>query len=106
MDILIVLQAGVATGTALLFATLGELLAERSGIMNLGVEGMMLLGAMAGLLGICALWGTLGGRHCRYDRCGIDQPDPRIYYHSSAGGSGCKRSFIKLFGCRCKCCSW
>lgn len=48
MDILIVLQAGVATGTALLFATLGELLAERSGIMNLGVEGMMLLGAMAG----------------------------------------------------------
>jgi len=47
MDIAIVLQAGVATGTALLFATLGELLAERSGIMNLGVEGMMLLGAMA-----------------------------------------------------------
>ncbi|MBA4420101.1 MAG: ABC transporter permease [Anaerolinea sp.] len=47
MDMSIVLQAGVATGTALLFATLGELLAERSGIMNLGVEGMMLLGAMA-----------------------------------------------------------
>ena len=48
MDMLIILQAGVATGTALLFATLGELLAERSGVMNLGVEGMMLLGAMAG----------------------------------------------------------
>lgn len=47
MDVLIVLQAGVATGTALLFATLGEILAERSGVMNLGVEGMMLLGAMA-----------------------------------------------------------
>ena len=47
MDLLIILQAGVATGTALLFATLGEILAERSGIMNLGVEGMMLLGAMA-----------------------------------------------------------
>jgi ABC-type uncharacterized transport system permease subunit len=48
MDILVILQAGVGTGTVLLFATLGEILAERSGVMNLGVEGMMLLGAMSG----------------------------------------------------------
>lgn len=48
MDLLITLQAGVATGTVLLFATLGEILAERSGVMNLGVEGMMLMGAMSG----------------------------------------------------------
>lgn len=47
MDLLIVLQAGVATGTILLFATIGEIFAERSGVMNLGVEGMMLLGAMS-----------------------------------------------------------
>ncbi len=46
--IIIILQAGVGTGTVLLFASLGELLAERSGVLNLGVEGMMLLGAMAG----------------------------------------------------------
>jgi simple sugar transport system permease protein len=48
MDWIIVLQAGVATGTVLLFATIGEILTERSGVMNLGVEGMMLIGAMSG----------------------------------------------------------
>jgi simple sugar transport system permease protein len=45
--IIIILQAGVATGTILLFATIGELFAERSGVLNLGVEGMMLMGAMS-----------------------------------------------------------
>ena len=45
--IIIILQAGVATGTVLLFATLGEIFTERAGILNLGVEGMMLIGAMS-----------------------------------------------------------
>ncbi|MCP4362791.1 MAG: ABC transporter permease [Chloroflexi bacterium] len=48
MNLEIILHAGLATGTILLFAGIGELFAERSGILNLGVEGMMLLGAMAG----------------------------------------------------------
>jgi simple sugar transport system permease protein len=47
MDFIIILQAGVASGTVLLFAALGEILAERSGVLNLGVEGMMLIGAMS-----------------------------------------------------------
>jgi simple sugar transport system permease protein len=47
MDWIVILQAGVAGGTVLLFATIGEILSERSGVMNLGVEGMMLLGAVA-----------------------------------------------------------
>ena len=47
MDILLILQAGIASGTVLLFATLGEIFAERAGILNLGLEGMMLVGAMS-----------------------------------------------------------
>lgn len=48
MNLINILHAGLATGTILLFATIGEILAERSGVLNLGVEGMMLMGAMAG----------------------------------------------------------
>jgi general nucleoside transport system permease protein len=47
MDPVVILQAGVASGTVLLFATIGEIFAERAGVLNLGVEGMMLLGAMS-----------------------------------------------------------
>jgi general nucleoside transport system permease protein len=47
MDFIIILQAGVATGTVLLFATIGEIFSERAGVLNLGVEGMMLIGAMS-----------------------------------------------------------
>jgi ABC-type uncharacterized transport system permease subunit len=46
--VVIVLASAVAYGTPLLFAALGELLAERSGVLNLGVEGMMLVGAVMG----------------------------------------------------------
>ena len=31
-----------------MFAAIGEIFAERSGVLNLGVEGMMLIGAVAG----------------------------------------------------------
>ena len=40
--------SAIVYGTPLLYAALGELLAERSGVLNLGVEGMMLMGAVMG----------------------------------------------------------
>jgi general nucleoside transport system permease protein len=47
-NLLIVIAASaIYYGTPLLFAGLGELLTERSGVLNLGVEGMMLLGAVS-----------------------------------------------------------
>ncbi len=40
--------AGVLRGAPILLATLGEIVTERAGVLNLGLEGLMLLGAMAG----------------------------------------------------------
>ena len=43
-------SAMIRVATPVLFAALGELIAERSGVMNLGVEGMMLTGAFVGFI--------------------------------------------------------
>jgi general nucleoside transport system permease protein len=42
-----IVAAMIGAGTPLVFAGLGELVAERSGVINLGVEGMMLVGAIS-----------------------------------------------------------
>ncbi len=46
--LMLTIFAAIGLGTPLVFATVGEILAERSGILNLGVQGMMLVGAVAG----------------------------------------------------------
>ncbi len=43
-----IILATLGAGTPLVFAALGELIAEKSGVLNLGVEGMMLVGAVCG----------------------------------------------------------
>ncbi len=49
------LAAAVRVATPLLLAALGETVAERSGVINLGIEGAMLSGALASAMG--AAWG-------------------------------------------------
>ena len=57
----------------LIFAAIGELLVERSGVLNLGVEGMMIVGALAGFVVefhtgssfLAVLAALLAGKHNR-----------------------------------------
>jgi simple sugar transport system permease protein len=43
-----VVTGAIMSGTSLLYATLGELVGERAGVVNLGIEGIMLVGAASG----------------------------------------------------------
>ncbi|MFW8596162.1 ABC transporter permease [Cribrihabitans neustonicus] len=66
MDILDILlsvsfwAAAVRIASPLIFATMGELICERAGVLNLGIEGIMVAGAFAGWISVWAglpLWG-------------------------------------------------
>ena len=51
MDMLLnFLAAAVLAGAPLLFGTVGEIINEKSGHLNLGVEGIMAIGACAGFM--------------------------------------------------------
>ena len=45
-----ILVTAIRAGAPVIYATIGEIFAERSGILNLGVEGMMLVGAVSGFI--------------------------------------------------------
>jgi general nucleoside transport system permease protein len=58
-----ILASGIRLATPYLFATLGETFGQRSGVLNLGVDGQMLLGAFAGFYVVLTtghLWLGLG----------------------------------------------
>src|SRR5918993_5243244 len=67
MDILVLvggfLAAAVRVATPLMLAATGETVTERAGVINLGIEGMMLAGALAATLGGTA-WGPWAGMLC------------------------------------------
>ena len=48
LSILGILSSAIFSGTSLLYATLGEVIGQRSGIVNLGLEGVMLVSASSG----------------------------------------------------------
>lgn len=51
----------IAASTPILFAALGELVVERAGVLNLGVEGMMITGAMTGFAAAYSTGSPLAG---------------------------------------------
>lgn len=66
MDIFIALTMTIiGASTPLLFAAIGELVTERSGVLNLGVEGMMIIGAVCAFIASyqtqSAYWGIIAG---------------------------------------------
>ena len=54
----------ISASTPLLLAASGELVTERSGVLNLGVEGMMIVGAACGFAGAFMSGSTLVGALC------------------------------------------
>ena len=58
----------LAAGTPLVYAALGELVTEKSGVLNLGVEGMMLVGAVVAFIVAASTkspWLGVGAGHAR-----------------------------------------
>src|SRR3954464_8595688 len=54
----------LAASTPLLIAATGELVTERAGVLNLGVEGMMIMGAACGFGGALATGSITVGAVC------------------------------------------
>ena len=59
-----ILLTVITASTPLLLAAIGELVAERSGVLNLGVEGMMAVGAACGFAGAVVFDSTAVGVLC------------------------------------------
>ena len=99
--IISILFAALRAGTPLLIVTLGEILAEKVGVLNLGLEGMMLMGALSGFVAAYVTsdpWGddggNVGGR--------IDGLAACVRYGDFACQPGGQRPVVDLAGHRIK----
>jgi len=61
-NIIALIKAAVLNGTPLLFGTSGEILTQKSGNMNLGVEGLMYMGGAFGLAGAYIYGNAMGDK--------------------------------------------
>jgi ABC-type uncharacterized transport system permease subunit len=61
---LLLLGAALVSATPILYAALGELLIERAGVLNLGIEGTMLVGAVTAFMAAHATGSGLTGMGC------------------------------------------
>ena len=53
----------IVAATPILLAALGELITEKSGVLNLGVEGMMIFGAISGFIVTIETKNQIGRAH-------------------------------------------
>jgi simple sugar transport system permease protein len=53
--------AAIRIASPLIFATMGELICERAGVLNLGIEGIMVIGAFSGWMAVYLGMGLWGG---------------------------------------------
>ena len=67
-----IFEATVRYATPLLLVALGEIIAERAGVINIGLEGMMILGAFTGWLGSFYIQGMNPGLRRGSVSCSVD----------------------------------
>ena len=87
-----VIAGGLLAGVPLMFTALGETISERAGVLNIGLEGMMLLGAYVGFLGAYygdSVWvGFLAGIARRHARLAVHGRPLRAGSGSTRSSSG------------------
>lgn len=62
--VVLILSSAIQYGTPILYGTLGAIVMERSGVSNLGVEGMMMISAFAAFLGMYLSGSAVVGLFC------------------------------------------
>ena len=78
------LEGTVRTATPLAFAALGETVVERSGVINIGLEGSIIMGALAGSIGSRIQWCLDGIRWSGIGRCRNSIALRVIYCHTTS----------------------